>query len=87
MSLPRCVCGAPLLHWNPRLSPTACHGHRTSNTIVLVEAEVHAVGAVPATIAIIDGQLKVGLSEEELERLGRGGDEIGRFRDATCPFW
>ncbi len=34
-----------------------------------VEAETRAGGAVPATIAIIDGQLHVGLEPDQLERL------------------
>ena len=34
-----------------------------------VEAEVRAAGAVPATIAVIDGVLRAGLSGAELERL------------------
>lgn len=34
-----------------------------------VEAIVRAQGAVPATIAILDGRLKVGLTDEELVRL------------------
>jgi pseudouridine-5'-phosphate glycosidase len=33
-------------------------------------------GAVPATIAIINGKLKVGLSEEELDYLGKAGTKI-----------
>jgi pseudouridine-5'-phosphate glycosidase len=33
------------------------------------EAAVRAQGAVPATIALLDGQLRVGLTTEELERL------------------
>ena len=36
-----------------------------------VEAEVRAAGAVPATIAILDGGLYVGLDAEHLERLAR----------------
>jgi pseudouridylate synthase len=36
-----------------------------------VEADVRAAGATPATIAILDGKLKVGLTAEEMERLGR----------------
>lgn len=35
-----------------------------------VEAELRASGVIPATIAIIDGKIKVGLNEEELERIG-----------------
>jgi len=35
-----------------------------------VEAELRLNGVVPATIAIIDGTIKVGLTEVELERIG-----------------
>ena len=35
-----------------------------------VEAIVRAEGAVPATIAVLGGRIKVGLDEEALERLG-----------------
>ena len=42
-------------------------------TALRVEAEVRAGGAVPATIAVIDGRLKVGLSRGEIEQLGRLG--------------
>src|SRR5260370_5848738 len=35
-----------------------------------VEDEVRAHGATPATIAVIDGVLRVGLDEAMLERLG-----------------
>ncbi len=41
-----------------------------------VEAIVRKAGAVPATIAILDGVAKVGLTEMELESLGREGKEI-----------
>ena len=33
-------------------------------------------GATPATIAILNGRLKIGLSEEELDYLGRSGTNI-----------
>ena len=39
-----------------------------------VEGIVRAGGAVPATIAILDGRLKVGLDAAELERLARADD-------------
>ncbi|HEY8310063.1 MAG TPA: pseudouridine-5'-phosphate glycosidase, partial [Gemmatimonadaceae bacterium] len=39
-----------------------------------VEAIVRAAGAVPATIAVLHGQMKVGLSEDELEFLGTSKD-------------
>jgi pseudouridine-5'-phosphate glycosidase len=37
-----------------------------------MEAEVRAAGAVPATIAVIDGRLRVGLDRASLERLASG---------------
>ena len=39
-------------------------------TARMVEQIIRDNGAVPATIAIIDGKIKIGLSEEELELLG-----------------
>jgi pseudouridylate synthase len=38
-----------------------------------VEAEIRRHGAVPATIAIMDGKFRVGLESEDLERLAREG--------------
>jgi pseudouridylate synthase len=38
-----------------------------------VEARVRAEGAVPATIAVLDGRIRVGLGATEIERLGSGG--------------
>ena len=38
-----------------------------------METEVRSGQAVPATIAVLDGQIRVGLRPDELERLGRGG--------------
>jgi pseudouridylate synthase len=43
-------------------------------TAVLVEQTVRAHGAVPATIAVLDGQLRAGVSQDELELLGSLGD-------------
>jgi pseudouridine-5'-phosphate glycosidase len=38
-----------------------------------VEAVVRAQGAEPATIALMDGRIRIGLADEELELLGRSG--------------
>ncbi len=45
-------------------------------TALLVEETVRKNGAVPATIAIIGGRLKVGLSSEEINYFGKKGREI-----------
>lgn len=41
-----------------------------------VEDEIRARGAVPATIAVIDGRLKIGLSKEELDQLAHVKDAM-----------
>jgi pseudouridine-5'-phosphate glycosidase len=41
-----------------------------------VEAEVRAAGAVPATIAVLGGQLHIGLADLELEELSRARDVL-----------
>ena len=43
-----------------------------------VEDEVRALGAVPATIAVIDGRPKVGLADDELTLIGRRGRDIAK---------
>jgi pseudouridine-5'-phosphate glycosidase len=51
-----------------------------------VEAEVRAHGAVPATIAILEGQIHVGLTEAELDGLGqaKGVAKLSRADLAAC---
>jgi len=43
-----------------------------------LEAAVRAGGAVPATIAVVDGRCHVGLSGEQLERLARDGARFAK---------
>ena len=45
------------------------------------EAQVRAAGAVPATVAIIDGVAKVGLEDAELERIADGEIAKASVRD------
>ncbi len=46
---------------------------RNVETALAIEAAVRAGGALPATIALLDGKLCVGLSTDDIERLGRPG--------------
>ncbi len=46
---------------------------QNAQTAIEVEETIRKQGAVPATIAIIGGVMKVGLSKEEIELLGREG--------------
>jgi pseudouridylate synthase len=54
-------------------------------TALAVEAAVRAHGAVPATIAILDGRLKAGLTHDEIERLGKGGAAIAKASRRDIP--
>jgi pseudouridine-5'-phosphate glycosidase len=55
-------------------------------TARLVEAEVRAHAATPATIAVLNGRLKIGLSDAELEGLGQatGVAKLSRADIAAC---
>ncbi|WP_018152474.1 pseudouridine-5'-phosphate glycosidase [Leeia oryzae] len=55
-------------------------------TALRVEAEVRAHGAVPATIAIINGRLKAGLTTDEIELLGKSGREVTKVSRRDIPF-
>ncbi len=44
---------------------------QNAETALAVQAEVRACGAVPATIAVLAGRLKVGLTEAEIEHFAR----------------
>lgn len=46
-----------------------------------LEARVREGGAVPATVAVLDGHLRAGLDDRELERVARGGLEKLGSRD------
>ncbi|WP_461206501.1 pseudouridine-5'-phosphate glycosidase [Clostridium sp. DL1XJH146] len=59
---------------------------QNAETALKVEEIVRENGAVPATIAIMDGKLKVGLSKEEIEYLGRKGHEVIKCSRRDIPF-
>ena len=41
-----------------------------------VESDIRAAGAIPATIAVIDGEILIGLSEAQLDRLAQTQDAL-----------
>ena len=54
-------------------------------TALLVEETIRQNGAVPATIAIIGGRLKAGLSHEEIEHLGKAGRNVAKASRRDLP--
>jgi pseudouridine-5'-phosphate glycosidase len=55
-------------------------------TALRVEAEVRAYGAVPATVAIVQGRLQAGLSAAQIERLGRAGHAVTKVSRRDMGF-
>ena len=55
-------------------------------TALKVEEIVRATGAIPATIAIINGKFKVGLAKDEIEYLGRSGKKIIKASRRDIPY-
>lgn len=51
-----------------------------------VEQTVRGNGAIPATIAILNGRLKVGLNNDDLELLGKTGYDVVKCSRRDLPF-
>ncbi|MBQ9720607.1 MAG: pseudouridine-5'-phosphate glycosidase [Oscillospiraceae bacterium] len=54
-------------------------------TALLVEQTIRENGAVPATIAVIGGRLKAGLTHEEIEYLGKTGRGVAKASRRDLP--
>ncbi|GAA0178530.1 pseudouridine-5'-phosphate glycosidase [Clostridium sediminicola] len=59
---------------------------QNAETAINVENIIRENGAVPATIAILNGKLKVGLSEEEINYLGKQGTKVIKTSRRDIPF-
>jgi pseudouridine-5'-phosphate glycosidase len=55
-------------------------------TALQVEQAVRDGGATPATIAILGGRLKIGLSESEINHLGERGQQVIKTSRRDMPF-
>ena len=51
-----------------------------------LESIVRQNGCVPATIAIIDGIIKVGLTDSDIERIANGKEEVIKVSKRDLPF-
>lgn len=54
-------------------------------TALKVEATIRENGAIPATIALIDGKIVVGLEAEEIERIGKAGLSVIKASRRDLP--
>ncbi len=55
-------------------------------TALMVEDKVREHGAVPATIAIMNGQLCVGLDKDQIEAIGKAGQKAVKVSRRDIPF-
>ncbi len=55
-------------------------------TALKVEQAVRNRGAIPATIAILNGKLKAGLSVDEITELGKRGTSVAKVSRRDIPF-
>ena len=55
-------------------------------TALNVEKIIREGGATPATIAIVQGRLKVGLTTEEIDALGKAGQNVVKTSRRDIPF-
>ena len=58
---------------------------RNVETALLVEQTIRDCGATPATIAVIGGRLKAGLSRDEIEHLGKTGRGVAKASRRDLP--
>ena len=78
--------GAPLVALESTIITHGMPWPQNLETARAVEAEVRAAGAVPATIAVMDGAIRIGLDAPDLERLARaeGVMKLSRADLAVC---
>ncbi len=80
--------GAPLVALESTIITHGMPWPDNLETAWKAEEAVREAGAVPATVAVLDGRLHVGLSEGELERLARAGPgevaKLSRADLAVC---
>jgi pseudouridine-5'-phosphate glycosidase len=77
--------GAPLVALETTIVTHGMPYPQNVSTALSVEAIVRDAGAVPATIAVIEGCIRIGLSAEELERLATASDVLKLSR-ADLPY-
>lgn len=78
--------GAPIVALESTIITHGMPYPQNLETARAVEAEVRAHGAVPATIAVMEGQIHVGLEDAALERLAqaKGVAKLSRADLAVC---
>lgn len=78
--------GAPIVALESTIIAHGMPYPQNAETARALEDIVRAGGAVPATIAVIAGRLRVGLTAEDLDRFARDGKSIAKVSVRDLPF-
>ena len=78
--------GRPLVALESTIISHGMPSPRNVQTALAVERTVRDHGATPATIAILGGRLKVGLSEDQINNLGERGQAVIKTSRRDLPF-
>lgn len=78
--------GAPVVALESTIISHGMPYPQNVETALLVEETVRQAGAIPATIAILNGRLKAGLTTEEIEQLGKRGTDVIKCSRRDLPF-
>lgn len=78
--------GAPIVALESTIITHGMPYPQNVQTARLVEDDIRALGATPATIAVLAGMLHIGLTEEQLDQLGQARDvaKLSRADMAAC---
>ena len=80
--------GAPVVALETTLVSHGFPGRQGVEVALAAEERVRGAGAVPATIGIVDGVLRAGLTEAELDRFAAAGESARKAGPATwLPAW
>ncbi|WKE67514.1 pseudouridine-5'-phosphate glycosidase [Gallaecimonas kandeliae] len=77
--------GRPLVALESTLIAQGMPYPKNLETALALEAAVREEGAEPATLAIMDGHLKIGLAEDELTRLAKAGKDAVKTSRRDIP--
>lgn len=77
--------GAPVVALESTIVAHGMPWPQNVETALAVEDIIRAAGAVPATIAVIEGRPKAGLTHDELTLLGRGRRDVAKVSRRDLP--
>ena len=77
--------GAPVVALESTIISHGMPYPQNVETAISVEEIVRKHGAVPATIAILDGHIHIGLTHEQIERLGKLGTSVTKASRRDIP--